>query len=152
MTEHELPEGFRIQDASNGDRVISTDGEVEYVVIIDEYSGEHRTIRADAVEWDGWYEHPVLQGTLAALISVLALLAPMALGAYTIDGFVVAAQENGETGEQLWRNVYALGAIFGAAGVATGLIVLRRTRLTWWLYRYNRYADVRHDLKRAGEE
>lgn len=148
MNEPELPDEFLIQEAENGDRVTAKDGETEFIVVVDEYSGERQTVRADAVDWDTWHEHPALQAA-AAMGAIAGLFVGLLYGGGITAELLAEAYVNTEA--EVWRLTYGWGLIIGIAVVYTMLLVFRQTRAQWWLYRWERYADVRRDLKRARE-
>lgn len=149
MTDTELPDDFRIQDAQNGDRIESADGDVEYLVLVDEWTGERRTVRADAVEWDAWHEHPMAQA--AAAMGLLAVLfGGLLYGGGVTAELLAGAYENTEP--EVWRLTYGWGVIIGITVVSTMALLFRRTRARWWMYRWEKYARNRQDLKRARSE
>lgn len=137
---YELPAGFHLPRADHGERIYPTDADVELVVLESARTGEKHLVHADIVDYRGYIDHPVTTGVVGFLAVLTAFLAPLAAGYLVGTG-----TENG---------LLTLGGV--TAGVVgawlTANVVLYRTPIGDWLFRFLEWHDHKHLLVGRGGE
>ncbi len=136
--DHEYPDEFRLKEAEAGDTITCESCDVSWEILTNEFTGDRWLVRTEVTQPSSWREHPAVLGCTGAAAMVTAMFGPILIGAMILPSAASRMDVAVHSGLG-----YLMGILACGIGVVLFETLSRYTPVPSWMYRFDRWQDIR---------